>query len=119
MLTPGNIISYCVLDVSKSGLAFCYNANVNKSGLLDSAQVTFFTENVGSSEIPVQIVCDTELDEKQLPYQFKEHRSRTPYLRRCGVKFDQLSQEQESTIDQYIKYLREHLGAEDSSDQIH
>lgn len=119
MLTPGNVISYCVLDVSKSGLAFCYNAKVSKSELLDNALVTFFTENVGSSEISVQIVCDTELNEKNLPHQSKENRGKTPYLRRCGVKFDQLSQEQESTIDKYIKYLKETLNAEESHDQIH
>jgi hypothetical protein len=25
MPTPGNIVSSCILDLSKSGLAFCYN----------------------------------------------------------------------------------------------
>jgi c-di-GMP-binding flagellar brake protein YcgR len=104
MLTPGNIVSYCILDVSKSGLAFCYNGAVNESEMLDNALITFFTENLGSSDIAVQIVCDTELNEK-MAHQSQENRAKTPYLRRCGVKFKQLSREQESTISSYIEHL--------------
>jgi hypothetical protein len=104
MLTPGNIVSYCVLDVSRSGLAFCYNGTVNRSGMLNSAHVTFFAENLGSSDIAVHIVSDTELNEK-MSYQPEGNRAKMPYLRRCGVKFKQLSPEQENTISDYIQHL--------------
>ncbi len=105
ILTPGNIISYCILDISKSGLAFCYNGKSNKSEVLKNVIATFFTEHIGTSNISVQIVCDTELSKKNIRHQSEANISKKPYLRRCGIKFNQLSQEQENVISGYIQHL--------------
>lgn len=106
MLTPGHIMSYCVLDISKSGMAFCYDGKVNESKLLDNVTATFFTENDITSDISVQIVSDTEINEAKLSHPSEKIRSQNRYLRRCGVKFCSLSQSQEDLINGYIENLK-------------
>ncbi len=105
ILTPGNIVSYCLLDVSKSGLAFCYNGQSNENNVLKDAIATFFTENIGSSDISVKIVSDTELPEADCRSQKEPYISKKPYLRRCGIKFNELSQDQENMLNGYIQSL--------------
>jgi hypothetical protein len=107
MLAPGNIISYCLLDVSESGLSFCYNCQPDESHLLNDAVLTFFPEHAGSTDIPVQIVSDAELNEKELHPSNNDY-STQPYLRRCSVKFNLLSQGQENKIHAYILHLKTH-----------
>jgi hypothetical protein len=106
MLMPGNVVSYSLLDVSKSGLSFCYYGESIKSEALDKAIVTFFSDNVGSSDISVQIISDTELNNDNLrqPLSEKEN-SKIPCLRRCGVKFIFVSEDQEDAINKYIEGL--------------
>ena len=106
LVTPGNIVSYCILDVSKSGLAFCYNGNTSESKITNNAIVTFLAENSSSVDIPVQIVSDTRLNENCLWQPTQEDRSNIPYLRRCGVKFDPLTPGQEDAISAYIQSLQ-------------
>ena len=105
MLTPGPIMSYCLLDISKSGMAFCYDGEANASKMLNNVAVTLFTENDISSDIAVQIVSDTEMDEKKLSHPFEKNRPQNRYLRRCGVKFSSLSPYQKDTINGYIQNL--------------
>jgi hypothetical protein len=107
MLAPGNIISYCLLDVSETGLSFCYNCQPDESHLLNDAVLTFFPERAGSTDIPVRIVSDAELNEEDLHPSNNDH-STKPYLRRCSVKFKPLSQGQEDTIHGYILHLKTH-----------
>jgi len=104
MLSLINVISYHVLDMSKSGLSFCYNGKDNKiegSNLV----MTFFSDRSRSIDIPIQVIYDTDLNIKHLPYQFETGDFQNPYLRRCGVKFDKLSLDQEETIKLYLQYL--------------
>jgi hypothetical protein len=108
MLAPGNIISYCLLDVSATGLSFCYNCQADENDVLNDAVMTFFPENGGSTDIAVQIVSDSELHEEVLLHPSGDDRSNRPYLRRCGVKFNLLSQVQEDTINTYIFHLALH-----------
>jgi hypothetical protein len=105
MLAPGNIISYCLLDVSKSGLSFCYNCQADENDVLNDAVLTFFPENGGSTDIPVKIVSDSELHKEVLLLSSDDDDSNIPYLRRCGVKFNMSSQVQEDTIHTYILHL--------------
>ncbi|MBU1567148.1 MAG: PilZ domain-containing protein [Proteobacteria bacterium] len=107
MLTPGHIMSYCVLDISKSGMAFCYDGKADESKLLDNVTATFFTENDITSDISVQIVSDTEINEAKLSHRSEKTRSKNRYLRRCGIKFCSLSQPQEDIINRYIQNLKE------------
>ena len=105
MLTPGNIISYCLLDVSKSGLSFCYNCQSHENDVVNDAVMTFFPEDGGSTDIAVQIVSDSELHEGLLLHSSVNNHSNNPYLRRCGVKFNLSSQVQEDVINTYILHL--------------
>lgn len=108
MLAPGNIISYCLLDVSKSGLSFCYNTLADENDELNDAVLTFFPENGGSTDISVQIVSDSELPKDVLLSSLDEDHSNIPYLRRCGVKFNLSSHVQEDTINAFLLHLVSH-----------
>jgi hypothetical protein len=105
MLTPGHIMSYCIIDISKLGMAFCYDGRANASKILDNVAATFFTENDITPDISVQIVSDTEISEENLRHPSDKGRSQNRYLRRCGIKFNSLSQSQEKIINGYIKNL--------------
>jgi hypothetical protein len=105
MLTPGHIISFCILDISKSGLAFCYDGRVNESKMLSNVAVTLFTEDDISPDIPVQIISDTEISEENLNPPHAKSIAYNRYLRRCGLKFQSLSQSQEEMINGYIQNL--------------
>ena len=102
MLSPDKIISFEFLDISKSGLAFCYNGTGLKSKLKDKAIVDFFGENAGAIDIPVQIISDTDFDTANV---LQSPRKKSD-LRRCGVKFESLSNDQEVAINTYIQYLK-------------
>jgi hypothetical protein len=106
MLPLLTVISYSVLDISKAGLSFCYNGRASqKEGL--SMDMTFFSAVMRSIKIPVQIICDTKLHINNLPDQFDSGGFINPDLRRCGVKFNQLSFEQEEAIKLYIQHIEE------------
>lgn len=106
MLPLINVISYQVLDISKSGVSFCYDGNAKKSEGSNMG-MTFFLDAARSIDIPVQIIYDTDMNLNHLPYQSGSGDYQKPYLRRCGVKFDQLSLDQEKTINLYIQHLEE------------
>lgn len=107
MLPLINVISYRVLDISKSGLSFCYNGKATKSEGSNMA-MTFFSAVLNAVDISVQVISDTELNTNHLlPYQLVSGDFRNPYMRRCGVKFHQLSFEQEEAIKLYIKHIEE------------
>lgn len=61
MLPLMGVISYRVLDISKAGLSFCYNGKAQKSDGLNMA-MTFFSAIINAIDIPVQVICDTELN---------------------------------------------------------
>jgi len=86
-------------------MAFCYNGAADDK-MRHKAKLTFFGENVASSDISVRIISDTELNEGDLAWHpLWEEESKKPYLRRCGIMFDSLSQSQEDSIDMYIQGL--------------
>ena len=106
MLPLMDVISYRVLDISKSGLSFCYNGKPCKCEGLNM-DMTFFSDVMKSITIPVQVICDTKLYLNNLPDQFDSGDLRNPWLRRCGVKFNRLSFEQEEAIKLYIQHIEE------------
>ena len=106
LMTSGNIVSYCLLDVSKTGLAFCYNGRADRNEIMNNTVVTFLAENSRSVDISVQIVSDKKLNKDALWLPTKEDRSNVPYLRRCGVKFNSLSPHQEDILNTYIENLK-------------
>lgn len=56
MLTPGNIISFCIIDMSKTGMAFCYNGRGNERKLPKNQLITLFTEGDVSLEKIIGVV---------------------------------------------------------------
>ena len=105
MLSPDQIISFRVLDISKSGLAFCYNGKGVDSRIMGKAVLDFFGEKVGALDLPVKIVFDTEFDHGGVLFMDGETDEEIPYLRRCGIEFGELSESQEAAIDKYIYEL--------------
>jgi len=100
-------MSYHILDISKSGMSFCYDGTAKKCEG-SNMDMTVFLDNASSIDVPVQLIYDTDLNIKHLPHQFEETGDlQKPYLRRCGVKFDQLAPDQEETIHLYIQNLEE------------
>jgi hypothetical protein len=82
------ILSYAVLDISDSGLAFSYSGweNWPTRGIkLDILDKEFFLE-----DIPISVIEDVRLD----------HGSKG--LRRCSVKFTRLETDQKAILRQYI-----------------
>ncbi len=70
--------------------------------------MTFFSAVMNAIDIPVQVICDTELNINHLPPdQLVSGDFQNPYLRRCGVKFNQLSFEQEEAVRLYIQHIEE------------
>ncbi len=88
LVSPATILSYTVLDISESGLAFscagCENWSMRWIRL-DFLDKEFFLEN-----IPINVIEDVQLD-----YRSKK-------LRRCGVKFTSLETDQKAVLRQYI-----------------
>ena len=106
MLTPDQIISFRVLDISKSGLAFCYNGKGVDGRSMGKAVLDLFGETVGALDLPVKIVFDTQFDYHDVMSTYEETDEEIPYLRRCGIEFGELSDSQKIAIDMYIKDLR-------------
>ena len=88
LVSPTTILSYAVLDISDSGLAFSYAGWENwptRGVKLDILDQEFFLE-----DIQISVIKDVRLD-----YGSTE-------LRRCGVKFNSLETDQKAILRQYI-----------------
>ena len=94
MLSPDPIISFRVLDISKSGLAFCCNGKRVDGRLMGKTTLDLFGETVGALDLPVKIVFDTQFDYEDVLSIFEETDEEIPYLRRCGIEFGELSDSQ-------------------------
>ena len=89
LVSPLMVISYEVLDISKSGLAFSYAGweNWPRQG----ARLDFIDQNLYLEDIPISIIKDVQLNEG------------SKKLRRCGVKFTDLNAQQQALVKQYIE----------------
>ncbi len=108
MLSSANIISYSVLNVSKVGLAFSYNGSIETVLSIPNTTITLLSNDLGTTELPVEVVSDTELTTKDLPMSQKEAAMTRPYLRKCVVKFLPMSEEQENIVDNYLYHCSLH-----------
>ena len=88
LVSPTTNLSYAVLDISDSGLAFSYigwEKWPTKGVKLDILDREFFME-----DISVNVIVDVQLgDESKM-------------LRRCGVKFTGLEKDQKAILRLYI-----------------
>jgi hypothetical protein len=88
MVSPITNLSYAVLDISESGLAFSYVGweKWPMRGIkLDILDHKFFLE-----DIPVNVIEDVQFD------------GGSKKLRRCGVKFTNLEKGQKAILRRYI-----------------
>jgi hypothetical protein len=91
IITPILVLSYEVLDISNSGLAFSYVGWEKwpaKWIRLDIIDEKFYLK-----DIPFKIIKDVQLDEK----------SKT--LSRCSIKFSALKDNQKAMLMQYIAHV--------------
>ncbi len=103
MLSPDAISSLCILDISKSGIGFCYADRMLESKLLDKAFIALLSENVIATDIPVIVMSDEEVDGSKV--WFTNEMDKVPDLRRCGLMFGPLSFEQKGLVENYINSL--------------
>ena len=119
MMSSPNIISYSILNISKTGLAFCYCGSTDTIKVEDHTTITLFADHIGLTELPVVLVSDTELTENSLQSHEPKIISKRPYLRKCGVRFLAMSHEQEETVDSYVYNCRQtNLDANVSPDDV-
>jgi c-di-GMP-binding flagellar brake protein YcgR len=88
LVSPTTNLSYAVLDISDSGLAFSYTGweKWPSRGIrLDILDREFFLE-----DIPVEVIEDVRFDYGSTK------------LRRCGVKFTSLEKTQKAILRRYI-----------------
>lgn len=107
MLIPENIISYTLLDISESGVAFAYNGPGVEISLKAGGTIELFGEEVGLSDIKVKIISDSQLDKNDAVFDNQEQGAEIPYLRRCGLQFVNLNDNQKNVIKSYIKHSQE------------
>jgi len=104
LLSPDNIISYSLLDISASGLAFAYNGPGTEVRLQSHGQVELFGEVLLVSGLKIKIISDSLLSADNICLREDvENKIAFPYLRRCGVEFVNLNQKQEEKIADWLK----------------
>jgi hypothetical protein len=113
VVSPNSIISFCILDVSRIGLAFCYNGFEAEKWKGKKCLLDFLGENFSMENVPVRIIDDLPFAPDNLPGIFKE--GVAPSLRRCGVQFLELSKEQENALESYIEGLSSDAPGETAS----
>lgn len=102
MLSSANVISYSVLNISKAGLAFCYYGSIETSLVKPITTVTLLSNDFGATELPVEVISDTEVTKKNVQLDQIEVNPKGPYLRQCCLKFLPMSDQQEKTVDEYL-----------------
>ncbi len=107
LLTPSNILSYKVLDVSKSGMAFCYSCSVevNESNVQNKANLIIYDEHIGFFDVSILIISDSEMEKSDMWHQSGESQFTMPYLRRCGVEFKFLNPDDKEKLENYVECI--------------
>ncbi len=104
LLSPDNIISYSLLDISASGLAFTYNGPGTEVKIQSHGHVELFGEVMLVSDLKIKIISDSSLATDDICLREDvEGKIAFPYLRRCGVEFADLNQKQDEKIADWLK----------------
>ena len=93
-----------IVDISEQGLAFeyvCYNRAVQKSlmeeGLETELDILVASDDFYLPRIPCSVVHDEQINEEH------ESGSLDVVVRRCGLRFGDLTTEQKSLIDFFVQ----------------
>ena len=91
LVYPAIVLSYNVLDISESGLAFSYAGweEWPKDGLT----IDIIDDKLFLANIPINVTNDVNLNE-----QLRK-------LRRCGVEFKRMKKEQKDKLYHYLERL--------------
>ncbi len=113
LLSPENIVSYALLDISESGLAFAYNGPGTEVTLDSNGRIDLFGEVILVSEMKIKIISDKPLAKEDISRYLAGDGNTNAYdcgdtalyLRRCGVQFVDMAQTQAQLISNYLKQL--------------
>lgn len=94
---PQGVISYKLIDISETGLAFCYAATDDHGWIDSSCSIDLVEKKFSLEGIPAKIVSDRH----HTPLRITEN-GIVPSLRRVGVQFIHLSGEQKKTLKRYL-----------------
>ena len=89
LVSPTTILSYAVLDISESGLAFSYAGWEKRP--TKKIRLEILDQNLFLNDIPINIIEDFQLDNGSKDF------------RRCSVKFASLEVDQKAILRQYIE----------------
>lgn len=84
-----------VEEISKGGLSFRYMQIGNEIYLSDTINLFFPRHDFNLNHIPIKLVTDIE--------EFNQSQFRTVTMRRCGVRFLDLSDDQTQKLDYFIR----------------
>ena len=88
LVSPATILSYTVLDISESGLAFSCAGCENWS--MRRIRLDFLDQNFSLKDILINLIDDVRLDYGSME------------LHRCGVKFTGLAADKKVILKHYI-----------------
>lgn len=94
---PHGVISYKLIDISETGLAFCYAATEDHGWIDSSCSIDLVEKKFTLEGIPAKIISDRY----HTPLRITEN-GIVPGLRRVGVQFVHLSSEQQKTLKRYL-----------------
>ncbi len=94
---PHGVISYKLIDISETGLAFCYAATEDHGWIDSSCSIDLVEKKFSLEGIPAKIVSDRY----HTPLRITEN-GIVPSLRRVGVQFVHLTSEQKKTLKRYL-----------------
>jgi c-di-GMP-binding flagellar brake protein YcgR len=102
MISPNCIISYSLLDISETGLAFTYNGRQAERWIDKKCTLDFFSEDFSLKGVPIIVVSDRQIMETEIP---RGEGEPNPSLRRCGVHFLRLTATQKNYLRKYLIQL--------------
>ncbi len=106
LLSPDNIISYALLDISESGLAFAYNGPGTEVRLKGHGKIDLFGDILAMDDMEVKIISDRMLTpDDAICEECVEVDSSNYYLRRCGVQFVNMSVDHIKVIVNYLNMV--------------
>ena len=82
-----------LMEISKGGLSICYFVDAEKTRQYSEASIFGSDAEFAVEGIPITNISDTELHD--FPFE-------TDMLRRHGIKFEELTPEQASKLDEFI-----------------
>ncbi len=100
MLSPAEVISFDLIDISETGLAFLYNGPSHEHLIGTECIINFFGEDFCLDNILVTVVSDHHCKDAEI-----QGDTVIPQLRRCGVCFTDLTETQREVIVRYLGQL--------------